>query len=389
MTSDNPLLDALKPLLPKIARGATDSENNRRANPETMRMLKEIKFMRAFQPKKYGGLEINLLQFGNCVAALAGADAGAAWAASLLATHSHQMALFSAEAQEEFWGEDPEATASSSIAPFGKIREVEGGVIIDGEMKWSSGCDYAQWAILGFFRHDDEGNRTYCFGIVPRAEYEIIDDWFTLGIRGSGTKTLLLKEVFIPERRIQTAPDMMTGKSAGAGLYPDSDIFTAPYRPYFASGFAAVSLGIAERMLEVYQEKAANRVRAYTLANAGNATPALMRIAESTHQVAAARAFLEKTWQEHVDHGIQRKFPDKRTLTFWRTNQAYAVQMCIEATDRLFDFMGASCWYEDQEAQRLFRDMHCTGSHAYTDYDICKQILGRELMGLEPDPSMV
>ncbi len=389
MSYDSPLLRDLQKILPKIAEGAEDSEKNRRPNPESMRLLTEIGFMRAFQPKAYGGMELNLPQFGNCVAALAGADAGTAWAASLLATHSHQMALFCKEAQDEFWGEDPTATASSSIAPFGKIREVEGGVIIDGEMKWSSGCDYAEWAILGFFRHDDEGNKTYCFGIVPRSEYDIVDDWFTMGIRGSGTKTLMLKEAFIPNHRIEAAPHMMTGQSSGYGMYPDSEIFHAPYRPYFASGFAAVSLGIAERMLEVYKDKAAKRVRAYTLANAGNAAPALMRVAESTHQIAAARAFLEKTWEEHAEHGRQHKLPDTRTLTFWRTNQAYAVQMCIEAVDRLFDFMGASNWYEDQEAQRLFRDAHCTGAHAYTDYDICKQILGRELMGLEPDPSMV
>ncbi|MFP3519635.1 flavin-dependent monooxygenase, partial [Pseudomonas sp. SIMBA_077] len=91
---------------------------------------------------------------------------------------------------------------------------------------------------------------------------------------------------------------MMEGKSAGFGLYPDSQIFYAPYRPYFASGFSTVSLGVAERMLEVFREKTKNRLRAYTGAAVGAATPALMRLAESTHQVAAARAFLEKTWQD-------------------------------------------------------------------------------------------
>lgn len=383
------MLDALRPLLPKIAANASSAEQERMPSAESMQLLKEINFMRAFQPKAYGGLEISLPQFGDCVAAVAGADAGTAWAASLLATHSHQMALFSKQAQDEFWADDPYATASSSIAPFGKITEVEGGVVINGEMKWSSGCDYAQWAILGFFRFDDAGNRAYNFGIVPRSQYEIVDDWFTEAMRASGTKTLVLDQVFIPEHRIEAAPDMMTGKSKGFGLYPDSDIFYSPYRPYFASGFAAVSLGIAERMLELYKDKAANRVRAYTLANAGAATPALMRLAESTHQVMAARALLEKTWEDHAEHGRQHKYPDTRNLTFWRTNQSYAVQMCIESVDRLFNFMGGSCWYSNEEAQRLFRDSHATGSHAYTDYDICKQILGRELMGLEPDPSMV
>ena len=114
-----------------------------------------------------------------------------------------------------------------------------------------------------------------------------------------------------------------------------------------------------------------------------------MRLAESTHQVKAARAFLEATWAEHKEHGEAKRYPDTKTLTYWRTNQAYAVKMCIEAVDRLFDAMGGNNWFDFKEAQRLFRDSHMTGAHAYTDYDVCAQILGRELMGLEPDPALL
>ncbi|VFS52072.1 hypothetical protein [Budvicia aquatica] len=63
--------------------------------------------------------------------------------------------------------------------------------------------------------------------------------------------------------------------------------------------------------------------------------------------------------------------------------------MCIAAVDRLFTAAGATSWMEHNEIQRLFRDSHMTAAHAYTDYDVCAQILGRELMGLEPDPTMV
>jgi alkylation response protein AidB-like acyl-CoA dehydrogenase len=150
-----------------------------------------------------------------------------------------------------------------------------------------------------------------------------------------------------------------------------------------------MSLGVAERMVEVYREVSKNRVRAYTGASVGTATPALMRLAESTHQVKAARAFMEATWNDHKAHGERKEYPTRETLTYWRTNQAYAVKMCIQAVDRLFEAIGGNNWFEDKEAQRLFRDSHMTGAHAYTDYDVCAQILGRELMGLDPDPSLL
>ncbi|MDH4655627.1 flavin-dependent monooxygenase [Pseudomonas sp. JS3066] len=389
MKKPNPLLDDLRAILPAIAANAARAEQLRKVPDENIAILKGIGLHRALQPKKYGGMEISLPEFADCVVALAGACASTAWAFSLLCTHSHQLAMFSARLQEEVWGEDSDATASSSIAPFGKVEEVEGGVLFSGEMGWSSGSDHAEWAIVGCRRKSTEGELVYCFAVLPRSDYEIRDDWYAAGMKGSGTKTLIIRDAFVPNYRIQAAKDMMEGRSDGFGLYPDSKIFYAPYRPYFASGFAAISLGIAERMLEAYKEKTKNRVRAYTGVSVGTATPALMRLAESTHQVAAARAFLEKTWQEHAEHGERHQYPSRETLAFWRTNQAYAVKMCIQAVDRLFEAAGGTSWFENNEMQRLFRDSHMTGAHAYTDYDVCAQILGRELMGLEPDPSMV
>lgn len=63
--------------------------------------------------------------------------------------------------------------------------------------------------------------------------------------------------------------------------------------------------------------------------------------------------------------------------------------MCIEAVDRLMAGAGATSFLDNSELQRLFRDSHMTGAHAYTDYDVCAQILGRAVMGMEADPTMV
>ncbi|MFD2644829.1 p-hydroxyphenylacetate 3-hydroxylase oxygenase component [Pseudomonas japonica] len=389
MKKPNPLLEDLKSVLPAIAANAPRAEKERMVPAENIALLKGIGLHRAFLPKAYGGMEISLPEFTDCIALLAGACASTAWAMSLLCTHNHQLAMFPARLQEEIWGVNPDHTASSSIAPFGRVEEVEGGLLFSGEMGWSSGCDHAEWAIVGCRRANAEGTQDYCFAVLPRSDYEIRDDWHAAGMKGSGTKTLIIDKAFVPEHRIQKAKDMMEGKSAGFGLYPDSKIFHTPYRPYFAVGFATISLGIAERMLEAFREKTKNRVRAYTGVSVGAATPALMRLAESTHQVAAARAFLEKTWQDHAEHGVRKEYPSRETLAFWRTNQAYAVKMCIQAVDRLYEAAGGTAWFESNELQRLWRDSHMTGAHAYTDYDVCAQILGRELMGLDPDPSMV
>ena len=354
--TDGTLLERLQSILPAIAANAEKAEQLRKVPDENIRMLKDIGFTRAFQPKKYGGLEISLAEFCECVATLAGACASTAWAASLLNTHSHQLALFSAQVQEEVWGDDPEATLSSSVAPFGKIEEVEGGVRLSGNLTWSSGCDHAEWAIMGFLRSGSEVNpepHTH-FAVVPRSDYTIIDDWHACAMKGSGTKTLEVRDVFVPNHRIESAIGLMTGKASGYGLYPDSEIFYAPYRPYFACGFSAIGLGIAERMIEWFIVRSKTRVRAYTLSEVGKDTPAYMRLAESKHQVNAARALLEKDWNDLSAQSKKQTLPSPDQITNWRTNQAYATKMCIAAVDRLFESSGANAWFNSNEAQRLF-----------------------------------
>ncbi|AJQ97671.1 p-hydroxyphenylacetate 3-hydroxylase oxygenase component [Gynuella sunshinyii] len=388
MKTINPMLQRLREVLPQIAANAEKTEQIRQMPEENVRLLKSVRLHHAFLPKAYGGLEISLPEFTDCIAELAGACCSTAWAFSLLCTHNHQLAMFSRQCQDEVWGNNPDAVACSSIAPIGRYEEADGGVLFSGDMTWSSGCDHADWALVGFNREVD-GNKVYCFAAIPRQDYQIVDNWHSMAMKGSGTKTLEIRKAFVPEHRISAAKDMMEGRSKGYGLYPDSDIYTTPYRPYFASGFAAMALGTAERMLEIYREYNQSRVRAYTGAAVKISIPALTRLAESTHQVKAARAFLEATWQEHKEHGEQRKYPDPETLIYWRTNQAYAVKMCNEATDRLFKGLGGSNWMLDREAQRVWRDNHMTAAHAYTDYDVCAQILGRGLMGLEPDPGLL
>ncbi|MFZ5965033.1 p-hydroxyphenylacetate 3-hydroxylase oxygenase component [Thalassococcus sp. BH17M4-6] len=383
-----PMIDRVRAVLPQIKANASKAEADRMVPAESIELLKGTGLHRAFQPKAYGGLEMPVPDFENCIALIATACGSTAWAFSLLAEHAHQIALYSKTLQDEVWGDDPDTLSSSSIAPYGQAVEVEGGVRFSGEFGWSSGCDHATWAILGFLRDDADLGKVYSFAIVPRSDYEIRDNWFTAGMRGTGSKTLVVKDAFVPNHRIESVPALMTLTSAGGALYPDSQIYHVPFIYVFASCFSAVSLGIAERMIELYTERTQGRVRAYTGAKVGQSIPACMRLAESTHQVAAGRAFLEKTWAEMRDHAERRAYPTETQMAFWRTNQAYAVKMFVAAVDRLFEASGGSAWFDDAEAQRLFRNSHMTAAHAYTDYDICAQILGRALMGLEPDPSL-
>ena len=119
-------------------------------------------------------------------------------------------------AQQEVWGEDNTTLVSSSYAPMGRAKPVEGGFVFSGRWSFSSGCDHAQWVFLGGLVMGEDGNpvdfRTF---LLPRSDYEIDDVWDTIGLRGTGSNDIIVTDAFVPEHR--TLSFMDTGRCSGPG----------------------------------------------------------------------------------------------------------------------------------------------------------------------------
>ncbi|MBI4934424.1 MAG: flavin-dependent monooxygenase [Actinobacteria bacterium] len=368
-----------------VAANAERAERERRVPDENIAALRETGIFRSLQPAAYGGTPMGAEEYTPALVDLAGACASTAWVTGLLTQHSHMLALMSAELQDEVWGDDPDALASSSVAAINGCEEVSGGVKISGSWGWSSGCDHATWAILGFKRADPAlgGMVIPFFAVVPRTDYRIHDDWHVAALRGTGSKSLVLDDVFVPEHRIESIFALSTGTTKGFGIH--GGIFHAAFTNWFSLGFSAVSLGIAKRMIEVYGTKVKSRVRAYTGSKAVDSVPAAMRLAESHHQTTAVGHTLRADWQAMTARALSGQLPTDDEAVHWRANQSYATKLSIEATDRLWTAAGGSAFFDDNEMQRLWRDSKMTGSHAYSDYDIAAQRQGRHLLGLDPD----
>lgn len=385
-TTDATFGERIAAVLPTVVGNTSQAERERRVPAQNVEALHDAGFFAAFQPSRFGGLEVGADVYGPALIDLAGACASTAWASGLLAQHSHMIALMSDELQHEIWDDDPRALVSSSVAPLGKAEATTGGIRLSGRFSWSSGCDHATWAILGYRWPEPllgDAPTTH-YAIVPRTDYTIHDDWFVAGLNGTGSKTLVVDDVFVPDHRIDSAYALSSGQSKGFGSN-DGSIYHTHFAHWFAMGFSAVSVGIARRFLEVYAEKVSGRVRAYTGSKVGESAPAYMRLAESDHQVRAAEASLRADWAAFTDCARRRTLPTSEQDVYWRSNQSYATKLAIEAVDRLFTASGGSAWFTDNEMQRLWRDSKMTGAHTYSDYDIAAQSHGRSLLGLPRD----
>src|SRR5438067_8596686 len=161
-------LTRIDALLPDVCARAAETEQLRRIPDDIIRALTEVGVFRAMQPRQWGGLELDHAIFYEGMVRIASACASTGWVASVVGVHPWQIALFGNEAQREVWGDDPDARASSSLAPTGAARRVDGGFHVSGRWHFSSGVDHCGWALLGAVVPDDGSGAEFRTFLVPR-----------------------------------------------------------------------------------------------------------------------------------------------------------------------------------------------------------------------------
>ena len=222
------MLGRARAIVPRLVERAPAAAAVRRLPPESIAEYHAAGILRILQPKCLGGMQGRFSLFSRIVEELTYGCASSAWVYAVLAEHQWIIAQYPEEAQIDVWGDDPEAVASSSLAPRAAAKRVSGGWRLSGRYSFSSGCDYAQWAILGAFPGEMGDPRHIAYLLAPLAEVEVIDDWQVLGLTGTGSKSLVLHDVFIPEHRCVMVSDLFAGTPPGALVHPEYPVLRAP-----------------------------------------------------------------------------------------------------------------------------------------------------------------
>src|SRR2546430_1665694 len=202
------MLERARALIPFLAERAPAAAAARQLPAEMIAEFHAAGILRILQPKCFGGMQGRFSLFSRIVEELTYGCASSAWVYAVLAEHQWIIAQYPEKAQIDVWGDDPQAVASSSLAPRAGAKRVGGGWRLSGRFPFSSGCDYAQWAILGAFLGEMGDPRHIAYLLAPLAEIEIVDDWQVLGLTGTGSKSLLLRNVFVPEHRCVMVSDL-------------------------------------------------------------------------------------------------------------------------------------------------------------------------------------
>jgi alkylation response protein AidB-like acyl-CoA dehydrogenase len=384
------LAAAIRRLGPQFKGRALATEENCTVPAENVDALRDLGFFKLVQPRAFAGHECDFDLLVDLNIAIAKSCASTAWVCGLLAAHQWLVAGFPAEAQHDVWDDNPDALVCGSYAPAAKAAAVAGGYQLTGRWSFASGCDNSDWALCAALLPPpaEGGPLKPAFLLVPAKDYTIDDTWHVIGLAGTGSKTLVLDGVFVPEHRILTFEQATSGNTPGARVHADNPAFSIPLLCNLPSCLASVAVGAALGALDDYLTTTSRRITRGAVAGASNRMAEFatvqLRVAEAAACGDAAREVLLRDLRaraQSVRAGREIGIQDRITS---RRGQAFAVSLAIRATEALNASTGGLGLDLSNPVQRAWRDANAVGRHISMNWDVVGTMYGQLALGLDP-----
>ena len=388
-TTPDQLAAAVRHLSMTFKERALAVERNCTVPDENVAALRDLGFFKLVQPRAFGGYEYDFDLLVDLGIEIAKACPSTSWVGGLLAAHQWLVASFPAEAQYDVWDDNPDALVCGSYAPATKAAAAPGGYRLTGRWSFASGCDNADWAVCAaLLPQANGGTLAPAFLLVPAKDYTIDDTWHVIGLAGTGSKTLVLDNVFVPGHRVLTFQQTTSGQTPGAQVYAHNPGFSIPMLCNIPSCLASVAVGAASGALDDYLGATRRRITRGAVAGASNRMAEFatvqLRVADAAASADAAREILLRdlrTRARAVREGREITVEDRITS---RRGQAYAVSLAIRATEALNASTGGLGLDLSNPVQRAWRDANAVGRHISMNWDAVGTMYGQLALGLEP-----
>lgn len=361
------ILARARALAPRLRERAEEARKLRRVPEATMADYDTAGFIRLAQPARFGGFEMGWDILCEVTQILAAADGSQAWIARIMADHAQMVSTFPAEAQDDVWAKDHMAHVSAAFDPVGRARPVPGGFSFSGRHGFSSGIDYAQWIICGGFIVKDAGALDGPhFFLVPRSDVTVIDDWHTIGLEGTGSKSFEVKDAFVPSHRRLDGALARVGQGPGIAVN-HAPVYRTPRGGITSTGFAALAVGMARGVLEEWL--------AYTAPRKSRGIPVAdqpgtqMTAARASAEIDAAEALYLGTIRNAMTVLEAGGILSEMDLMTSRRNVAYACKLALKAGTKLFNAAGGRALYQGNGIERQYRNLLGAASHHGVQWD--------------------
>jgi 3-hydroxy-9,10-secoandrosta-1,3,5(10)-triene-9,17-dione monooxygenase len=365
-------------IVPVLRSRAQKCEDARVLLRENEALLHETGLFRYHQPKIFGGMELPFVAVVDIVAELARGCPSTAWNVGNLGCHHWILAYYDPQTQHELWDANPNVLIASSIAlAAGRGRKAKDGFIVSGKWPFSSGVDNSDWNMLAVTIYEDDKAVDWRLCLVPKSDYKVIDTWYAMGMVGTGSKDIEVKDVFVPERRALALPRCRGGLEHPGAVLNKGPLYRVPIVAAAGHPLSATVLGTAEGAYEHVKEAFGKRVGTYTGAKVSDFQAVQIKLARARCLIDSASALMRQSaiaFEENPALDVEGKLR-------LRAQNTFAVMQSREAVETLWSFYGANAIYTRDPLQRFLRDAQAASQHFSFNFDIAGSAYGTVALG--------
>jgi 3-hydroxy-9,10-secoandrosta-1,3,5(10)-triene-9,17-dione monooxygenase len=364
-------------LLPGLYERARVAEESRRLPDDTVREFRAAEFHKILQPRRFGGFELGFDTAAEVIRTLATACGSSGWVANLFIVHNWQIGLFPIQAQEEYWADGSDQVSSTaSFATHSEMEEVDGGCRLSGRWKFSSGCDFAGWFIIL-----KPSPTCMDWLLVPSSDLDIVDDWFVSGLSGTGSKDLILDDVFVPEHRRLSITELATGNTPG-GKAHGIPLARLPFVLPAVWGIPPALVGMASGMAEAVRRTLIGKKALFSGELQAERVANQMKLTEAMTDIHAAELIMRHRLTELMRWGEVGAPPSALDSLSSQRDASYVSRLMGKVANNLALMSGATSISLSNPIQRYQRDINAGVTHVSLVWEEAAENYGRALWEL-------
>ena len=370
-----------------LEESAEQTDAGRRLADAAVAALRANGLCRLMVPKRFGGYQTDIRTYIEVMAEIGRGCGSSAWVASLINVCAWLTSLFPEQAQRDIWDTNADAWVAGSLAPIGEATPVDGGWRVTGKWPWASGSLHAQWAACGIHMKNDKGEMANLgLSLMPMTDVSIEDTWFMVGMKGTGSNTIVATDAFVPSHRFLPYPKAFHGEYLTE--FTDESLYRAAFVPLTVLILAGAQLGVARAALDLVKQWAPKRgITHTTFKSQAESSGFQILFADAAMKVDTAflHAFRAADDLDAAAHSARQMTLEERARV--RTDTALVAKTCREAVELLVQAHGTSSLADWNRMQRLWRDVHVASHHAITEWQVNLEIYGKAMLGIEPNIS--
>jgi 3-hydroxy-9,10-secoandrosta-1,3,5(10)-triene-9,17-dione monooxygenase len=371
-------------LVPALRERSAETASLGKLPDATIDAMQAAGFFRIMQPARFGGFEMDPEVFFRVQMILAEGCMSTAWVLGVVAIHNWQLALFDDKAQQDVWGEDDSTLISSSYMPVGKVEHVEGGYKLSGHWGFSSGSKHCDWAFLGAMVPPVKAGEApdYRTFLVPRSDYDIVDNWDVSGLEGTGSNDIVVEDAFVPEYRTHRSVHGFECDSPGNAVN-SHPVYRLPFGQIFVRAVCSSAVGALKGVTDSYIAVNRDRVGLNDGNKIATDPDAQMALALAISTVDECETIMFRNFDRMLDAaraGGTLPMEDRIKMRF---DASLVAGKCSDAINHMFIACGAQGIFRDHPLNRAWLDINAGRTHVANNPFKFGRNLGGTLMGQE------